>query len=152
MHQTTTGVITSITLRPVKGGALNRVSVAELTTDEGLLGDHYSGKSGNRQVTLILTEQLETIARNLKLESIDHDQSRRNLLISGLNSSSFSKGMKIAIGSDAVVEITGDCRPCDRMNQTIGPGALDAMKGLGGYTARVLKGGTFRTGDSVRPA
>ncbi|TVR88764.1 MAG: MOSC domain-containing protein [Saprospirales bacterium] len=151
MHQKITGEITSITLRPVKGGTLNRVSKAELSTEKGLVGDHYAGKSGRRQVTLILSEHLQAIAQNLNLKSIDHEQTRRNLLVSGLNSNSFSKGMKIAIGSDAVVEITGDCRPCDRMNKTIGSGALDAMKGLGGYTARVIEGGTFRTGDSVRP-
>ena len=72
---------------------------------------------------------------------------RRNLVISGLNLLAL-KGRTFTIG-DALFAYTGPCAPCSRMDENLGPGGFQAMRGHGGIITRVLKPGTIRVGDAV---
>ena len=74
---------------------------------------------------------------------------RRNLAVSGLNLLAL-KGRQIQIGDEVLLDITGECHPCSRMEEELGPGGYNAMRGHGGLTAHIAQGGIIRVGDAVR--
>ncbi len=141
------GKVSLITLRPAHRAEVSVKERVEVSPEKGLHGDHYSGSSGNRQVTLIQAEHLEGIAKILKKDVIDPRLTRRNIVVSGINLLAF-EGRRFRIG-EAILEMTGHCHPCSRMEENLGPGGFNAMRGHGGITARVIQGGEIRTGDEV---
>ena len=78
------GKIEWIGLRPKKRADLLPVRSVEVSEAAGLVGDHYSGKSGKRQVTLIQEEHLEAVANLLKIDWVDPGLTRRNIVVSGI--------------------------------------------------------------------
>jgi MOSC domain-containing protein YiiM len=114
----------------------------------GIAGEHHarSGKS-HRQVTLIQYEHLAAVAALLKREQIDPALLRRNIAVSGINLLALKHGT-FRIGT-ALLEGTGPCAPCSRMEANLGPGGYNVMRGHGGITAIVVEGGEIRVGDDV---
>ena len=116
---------------------------------EGLAGDRYRGKPGGpRMVTLIQQEHIAAVASILKLKTIDPGLLRRNLVISGINLQALKK-RRIQIGQ-ATLEVTGNCPPCSRMEENLGIGGYNAMRGHGGVTATVVHGGEIACGDAIK--
>ncbi len=144
-----TGRLDWIGLRPGRRETVVPVEEATVIIDEGLAGDHYSSKGGKRQVTLIQAEHLRGVAGMLHREQVDPGLIRRNLLVSGINLLAL-KNARFQIGDSVVLETTGQCHPCSRMEENLGPGGYQAMRGHGGLTARVLQGGVIRRGDEVK--
>lgn len=141
------GRIEWIGIRPERRGPVTVVESVETSEKKGLIGDHYSGQSGNRHVTLIQAEHLPVVASLTNRDLLDPALLRRNIVVSGLNLLAL-KDHRIQIG-DTVLQITGQCHPCSKMETTLGPGGYNAMRGHGGLTAKVLQGGTIRVGDTV---
>lgn len=135
----------------IRSGRREPVQPQEAVTaieDTGLEGDHYSNKGGKRQVTLIQAEHLETVASILKIDKTDPALTRRNIVVSGINLLAFTD-QQFQIG-EAVLEMTGLCHPCSRMEENFGEGGYNAMRGHGGITARVIRGGRISIGDEVK--
>lgn len=116
--------------------------------EDGLEGDH--ARPGKRALTLIQAEHLPVIEGLAGLAYIVPETLRRNLVVSRLNLGAF-RGKQLRIGA-ALVEITGPCAPCSRMEKALGPGGYTAMRGHGGWCAQVLKPSQIALGDFVRPA
>ena len=146
-----TGRITWIGIRPERRVAPLPVTTAEAITDRHLAGDHYAGKPGSkRQITLIQAEHLATVASIMNLPHLDPGLIRRNLVVVGLNLLAL-KDRQFWVG-EVLLEYTGLCHPCSRMEENLGPGGYNAMRGHGGITASIKQGGQIRIGDAVKLA
>lgn len=136
-----------IGLRPERRAPVEIVEEADLT-EAGLFGDH--GRAGKRAVTLIQAEHLPAIAALSGNDSIAPERLRRNLVVSGINLLAIRKG-HLRIG-DALIELQGPCPPCSRMEEELGPGGYNAMRGHGGWYASVVQAGKVQLGDQLCPA
>lgn len=137
-----------IGLRPGRSAPLQSMNHVEVIADHGLAGDHKAKRAGGkRQVTLIQREHLAVVAQLLKRNAIDPALLRRNLVVSGINLLAL-RGERFRIGT-VVLEGTGPCEPCSRMEEVLGVGGYNAMRGHGGIIASVLDGGVIAVGDAV---
>lgn len=143
------GVVVWIGARPARRAPIRAEPEALLVAGRGLVGDRYGNVGGARQLTLIAAESLAAIASHLGRESVLPEDVRRNVVVRGINLVAL-KGRRFRIGA-ALLEASGECHPCSRMEEALGPGGYNAMRGLGGITARVLEGAPIRVGDVVVP-
>ena len=143
------GRIEWIGVRPARRASVAAVDGVEAIAGRGLAGDHYA-HDGIRQVTLIQAEHLAAVAAFTGRPTLDPALLRRNIVVAGLNLLAL-KGRRFRVG-DALLEATGPCEPCSRMEEALGPGGYNAMRGHGGITARVLESGSIRVGDAVAAA
>ena len=143
------GAIEAIGIRPGRREEVKSVDHATIL-NSGIVGDHYDKSEGSRSVTLIGKEGLLLTWERLgRTDSIDHNLTRRNLLISGIDLRE-AIGKQIRIGENVLLEITGKCHPCRRMEENLGKGGTKALAENAGVTARVLEEGDIRPGDQVR--
>jgi MOSC domain-containing protein YiiM len=152
-----TGRIEAIFLRAARGQIATSARECEAIEGRGLVGDRAaSGRGGGRrQVTLFQAEHLPVLAALMHRSHVDPALLRRNLLISGVNLLAAKtlfrdQPLRLMLGSHVVLELTGPCEPCSKMEAALGEGAYNAMRGHGGMTARVLQGGSFGIGQPVR--
>ncbi len=141
------GAVEWIGVRPKRKAALQEVKSVKVSMEEGLAGDHNSKKGGKRMVTLIQKEHIDMISALMNKEVKPSDL-RRNIVVSGLNLLALSE-KEFMIGEDVILRSTGNCVPCSRMEQNLGPGGYNAMRGHGGMTATVIKGGKIELGATV---
>jgi MOSC domain-containing protein YiiM len=159
-------------LRPARRVTPVRVSEVEAHPLVGLIGDHsktaparltalsgkpdvaprpstppLAGGPGKRQVTLIQAEHLPVIAALAGLNEVTPELLRRNIVVSGVPLLAL-KDARFQIG-EVILEGTGECHPCSRMEENLGEGGYNAVRGHGGLTARVIVGGMIREGDTV---
>ncbi|MCB0678433.1 MAG: MOSC domain-containing protein [Saprospiraceae bacterium] len=145
---TRTGRLEWIGLRPAPRAAVVPTESVAVKVGTGLEGDHYHKNGGNRQVTLVQAEYLPVVGQLLGQGAVDPADLRRNLVVSGINLYALA-GRQFRIGGEVVLEITGECHPCTRMEENLGEGGYQAMRSHGGMTAKVVQGGTIRMGDPV---
>lgn len=138
-----------IGVRPRREAALLEVDAVLALAGTGLEGDHYGAPGGSRQVTLIQAEHLPVLAALLGRAAVHPGELRRNLVVRGINLLAL-KGHRFRAG-EALLEVTGACAPCSRMEAALGPGGWNAMRGHGGITARIVESGRVSVGSLVAP-
>lgn len=137
------GTVLAIAIRPERMLPVKLVDAVVAIEKIGLTGDRSKG--GNRQVTFIQKEHIAAVASFLGKADLDYTLTRRNILVEGVNLLSL-KGKQFQIG-EALFEYSGECHPCSRMEEALGKGGYNAMRGHGGITARIISSGTIRTND-----
>ena len=147
------GRVQWIGVRAERRGEVKIVDDVEAAAGRGLLGDHRSDRDpdpeAKRQVTLIQAEHLPVVAALVGRDEVDPSLLRRNLVVSGVNLLSL-KDHRFRIGDVELVG-TGECHPCSRMEENLGTGGYQAMRGHGGLTARIVAGGSITVGAEVVP-
>jgi MOSC domain-containing protein YiiM len=144
------GRVVWIGVRPARRVSMMAVAEATAIAGQGLSGDRHAERGrvgGARQVTLVAEEHLAAIGGFLGRGPVAPGLLRRNVVVRGANLLALKK-RRFRVG-DALLEATGDCHPCSRMEDALGPDGYNAMRGHGGITARVLEGGLVRLGDAL---
>lgn len=158
---TAAGRIEAVFVRPARAAAALSLQRAEVVEDRGIVGDRSAAVpsrqpgGSKRQVTLIQHEHLPLIAAWSCRAGLEASLLRRNLVVSGLNllaarSPFADEPLHLAIGDEVLLQITGPCDPCSKMSVVLGVGGYNAMRGHGGVTARVLRGGWIDIGAAVK--
>ncbi len=145
------GTVTWIGLRPARREPIQIAHSVNAVVGQGLEGDRFASRTnGKRQVTLIQAEHIAAVASYLGGKKIDPALLRRNLVTEGINLLAL-KDKTFRIGG-ALLEYTGECHPCSRMEENLGTGGYNAMRGHGGITARIIEEGVIALGDAIREA
>lgn len=138
-----------IGLRPGRDQPVIEPQIADLRVGAGILGDRFKPSKGSkREVTLLLTRQVEAISAEIG-QAISFAMLRRNLVIEA-EVDQLGTSQRFHLG-DAVIEITGPCPPCARMREKLGELGFRAMRGRGGFTARVIEEGRIQINDPLIP-
>ena len=130
---------------PTSRGEIKVVDEINVSEKKGIEGDRYAGTNRKRQVTIIQAEHIEAVSKILKKETINPSLLRRNIVVSGINLLALND-LEFSIG-EVVLKMTGYCHPCSRMEQNLGKGGYNAMRGHGGITCMVVKGGKIKVGE-----
>jgi MOSC domain-containing protein YiiM len=143
------GKVIWIGVRDARGATMRALEHASLLDSHGVEGDYASrGRGGGkRQVTIMQAEHLEVIAKLVGRAQVSPEEMRRNLVVERINLHALR--MRTFRIGQAVLEGTGYCEPCSKMERAFGVGGYNAVRGHGGILARVLRGAIVRVGDEV---
>jgi MOSC domain-containing protein YiiM len=129
---------------------------AELVAGRGIAGDRYALRTGHysnrphidRQVTLIESEVLEALDRDLQLK-LRPDEHRRNITTAGvpvnhLVGRYFAVGQCLLYGGRLNI-------PCAYLQDLVGKRVFRPLVHRSGLNARIIVGGTVNPGDVIAP-
>jgi MOSC domain-containing protein YiiM len=146
------GRLIGITRKARPRGVMEVIDQAAIGLETGISGDCRGvirpGKSGRRQITIMAVEDWAATLVDLGTV-VSWEQRRVNLLSEGMVLPRES-GIRLRIGG-ALVEITGECDPCSRMEE-IAPGLKAALTPgwRGGRTVKVIEEGPIAIGDTIK--
>lgn len=139
------GKLEAIWIKRFRKGPMDPVESARALALQGLEGNANLG--GKRQITVVEQEVMEQLQAHFG-ESMDPILRRANLMISGVSLTE-SRGRILRVG-DLRIEIWGETRPCERMDEAL-PGLRKALDPdwRGGVYGIVLNDCRIRVGDAV---
>ena len=144
MSPTAEGHIVSLQLNVEHRGPMRVVKSASLVGGEGIEGDRHASSREDRrgyQVLLIDQETLEALG-------LTPGTVRENVTTSGFDLASLAAGQRVALGEQAVLQISKPCAPCSRMDE-VRSGLQQELEGRRGMLASVVESGTVVVGDTI---
>lgn len=130
--------------KPPGDNKMIAVDSVECVAGSGIQGDRFFDYKPDYkgQITFFSMEVFESLCVALKVSGISPSAVRRNV---------FTRGVDLNDWIGCEFEIQGvrfsgseECRPCYWMDQAIGPGAEEWLKGRGGLRARILNDGILK--------
>jgi molybdopterin adenylyltransferase len=138
------GRIVALSVSTEKGVPKRNVDRARLIENWGLEGDAHAG-TGHRQVSLLAVESIAEIrAFGLNVQPGDFAE---NITTQGLDLAARRVGERLQVG-ECLLEITQIGKVC-HSRCSIYARVGDCVMPREGVFARVIRGGTVRSGDSV---
>ena len=145
-YEETMGKLLGIAWKVESRAPMAEATAATVSGDTGVERDHR-GQRDERQVTVVAREDWQKACDQLGTV-VPWTVRRANLLIEGVALAE-STGTRLRI-ADLVLEVTGECGPCTRMDeQHEGLTAALQPEWRGGVTCRVVSGGRIAVGDAV---
>jgi MOSC domain-containing protein YiiM len=120
---------------------MREVSEVEVIKDKGFKGCIHGRPGSERQVCLMDRETLHKFG-------LDPGVVKENITTRGIDFQSLATGNVLRFG-DCVLEITGPCDPCARMDE-IRMGLQEELRGQRGWLCRVKEAGMIRRGDRIQ--
>ena len=119
----------------------------KLVAGRGIEGDRFFDHKPDfkGQITFFSEEVARQLEEELGLPGVDRSAFRRNALVSGIDLNELV-GRKFSI-DNIVFSGSEECAPCYWMDEAIGPGAHEWLKGRGGLRCRILTGGQLSMGE-----
>lgn len=118
----------------------------ELVAGSGIVEDRFFNykEDYKGQITFFSDATLEAVRDELGYKGAEFKDFRRNVILKGVLAEELI-GKVFRIGD---LEFTGSCEaaPCFWMDQAVGEGTHEFLKGRGGLRARIKKGGILKTG------
>jgi len=118
------------------------------TAGKGIEGDrYYNHKEDYKgQITFFSEDIASRLQEHLGKDALDRSAMRRNIVISGVDLNTLI-GKRFHLG-ELVLTGSEECAPCLWMNEAVGPGAHEWLRGNGGLRCRIEKSGTLSTGST----
>ena len=116
----------------------------ECVAGRGIRGDRFFDHQDNYkgQITFFSLDVFDALRREMHLPDAQPQATRRNAFVRGVD-------LNALIGQE--FELQGvrffgveESKPCDWMNQALGPGAREWLQGRGGLRCRILTDGMLR--------
>ena len=123
---------------------MEEVDEVEVVANKGFRGCIHGRLGSKRQVSLIDRETLEKLG-------VAPGRVKENITTRGMDLQALSAGQILHIGQECVLEITGPCHPCARMDE-IRMGLQEELRGQRGWLCKVNVGGRIRRGDRIEVA
>lgn len=141
------GKIIGIATRQKTKAPMDELSTANVTFEHGVGSDSRGKKQNKRQVTIMTLENWHSSCKELGKE-IPWTTRRANILVEGMELKQ-KVGYQLRIGT-ALVEITGELEPCNRMDEQYeGLTAILAKDWRGGVTCKLIEEGEINLNDTV---
>lgn len=130
-----------------KNHVVESVNEVECVEGRGLVGDRFFDYKENfkGQITFFDTQVIEDIKVALNPEPFEDTAFRRNVYIKGVDLNTLI-GKQFSI-KGVLFEGTEEAYPCYWMDEAIGEGAEEFLKGRAGLRARILSSGMIGTGS-----
>ncbi|MEE8318343.1 MAG: MOSC domain-containing protein [Dehalococcoidales bacterium] len=129
-----------------KGIRKEAITEGLFQTEHGLVGDAHAGVIDRRQVSLLATESIDKM-RNRGLELVPGDFAE-NLTTEGIDLHHLPIGTRLTVGDEVALEISQigkECHTACAIRRKVG----ECIMPEEGVFARVITGGTIRTGDRI---